>query len=660
MSAEVQMPMLEREPFSWLFSELPKLPLAKSPIEKIQQLCSAVLLAVINLSLRPLCASMTLREDAVRVANASVSDIVQVTLGEKEDQQEDQESERYDYLIIYLKDIFATLVCAHHIAKLSQAALIQLGCDLVSEAVNFLGKRGEIVKDWKLMNQHAMGFVVPYFSRRDNLLRMFKLIFPYLQPYLAMNPSTKKPVTILTKAPGECDLWNIPIAVESNEPPVFEARASVLEQVLSNVDEELSSFMNFPINSQAADCCRIEGFPLVRNARLEIQQGKPGEPDKCYMQMATPVLPTHFWKAMLRIFFGYRPRNSEALRLLCERYIEAAKTMFDRALEKFFPKLELGFSYVYLHLVTDIFPPEPDAIDLMGELEIYNWRYANTPFKDFEDYGVSRVDFSLNQPVFLVLSEIGGVEFGAFFSRLVRNIDLFQVQKNHKKQKANQAQMKKDLGFLLEKSVIIDPQNPIPALMAWFYILLLEHRYAEMRRVSLSPIWQACLANSVQNLQKDKRGVFKKRWNIFVHMNPQIGVVSALLALIIENSPLFQSVEGCKSAKDRATEVMLFKVFIYSVLLGESDQQIDLKLRHCLVHSLVFLKLYCHVPGTMNNGGYSDTKNVDTCPDAKNRLELLDGYMRQLRRNAARYRASIFSDQKPRRTQSSSSNSLSI
>jgi hypothetical protein len=398
---------------------------------------------------------------------------------------------------------------------------------------------------------------------------------------------------------------------------------------------------DLPQNSQCKPAVRLAtGSSVPRNTRF---QGSGRMTQAGYLalrmsyQVASPVLPINWWQAFARIFFNARPRNAAQLRDFCQRYCETTKQMCDRAFSTFFDTPERGWEFVYVHLISELFPPEPDAIEAMRQMQIPGFIYANAPFKDFQGFGISRIDYYLSRDIHRLLLRMAGRENRDIVDRLYSALTTI-----NRKQLADA-----NVHSLVAAAAQADAGNPMRSMLAWYAVMLLEHHYSTCRRETKTPYWQVSLKRALKRLTPLAKRHFSLRWNVFVHMEPQVAVVSTLFALMIDISPQFNGVEGCKSAKDRATELLLYKPFVEGVLFDQPESEIERNLKLHTVHNLVFLMLYAHVPGTMDNGGYAKTEHLDaaTYGSAGKRLRLLNQYLHEVRHPAAKYRASIFADQ---------------
>jgi hypothetical protein len=652
-------------------------------LQQVQPWFVDALLAIININISHLRATVARREEPLQVGRGQLRSLVEVQLqsdhrrsfgarvrsiqraiesagggggGAAAPEEGDATVEavagleHYRYLLIYLKDVFATLVCTQFMYAGNG---LQLAINLLGEVDAFLlHSERQIDKHWKQLNQRASRWVADYFPSHYRWRAMFKGLFPYIQPYLALNAEHNSGLSILT-LDGPKALLNIPDAVVHDVVPrlVGFARGGMFKPVgrLDDLWQCLAdNFVpptSLPLNSQVGNSCQLQTrSPIPRNTRLQLlgEITAEGAFHKRLMsyQVASPVLPTKWLQALGRIFFNSRPRNARQLRDFCQAYCETIRSMCDRAFSSFFPAPARGWEYVYVHLISNLFPPEPDAIEAMSAMVVDRVNYANAPFKDFQGYGVSRIDFRLSPDVQRVLRRLAGVSDAM---PLLSAFDRAMLRLNERKL------VDADVLLIVKSAAAADEVSPIKSMMAWFFVLLLEHHYSTCRREDKAPYWQVSFKRAVRQLTPEAAQAFKLRWNVFVHMEPQLSAVTTLYALMIDHAERYLGFEGCKSAKDRATELLLYKPFVTGVLFDHTSLEIEINLRHQLVHNLVFLMLYAHVPGTMNNGGYADTSHLEPgrYPGGRARLELLNRYLRMLRHGGAKWRASIFADQKP-------------
>jgi hypothetical protein len=629
-------------------------------VGEVQPLFVQAIIAVINLNISHLGASISKREEVLSVGRLNLNSTLQVEVSSEDLSFHPQGFEHYRYLLVYLKDVFSTYACLFYFfSSDSSLEKIQLVEQLLRLTDYFLEQpEREIEIHWKRMNQHAAHLVAARIPAHYEWRKMFKTIFPFIQPYLAFDKLKKESLSILTRL-DEIALLNIPDAPAAQSEVQFGPfpRGSLFQSVprfqsvWDGLGQDFLSPVELPFNSQVENFCQLRsGSSLPRNTRFQLTgrlNGDVFEIKTVTYQVATPAIPTDMWGGFLRIFNPHhRSRRAAQLRDFCHAYWQTVKTRCATMLPYFISTPLRSYSHVEVHLVSNLFPPEPDSIDAMRGMQVSGLSYINAPFKDFQGYGVSRIDFPLTHVLERVLRQL------AHKNQLDRTlIDYFYASCRCIDSKSF---ADKNVNYLVQKaaSVGLNPSvSDLEAMMSWFFVLLLEHRYDERRREDKFLYWDTSFKRALNRLSQTAHHEFMSRWNVFVNLNPQIAAITTLLALMVEEDKSYQSFEGCKSAKDRATELLVFKAFVRGVLFNESNRAINMMLRQQLIHNLVFLMLYAHVPGAMKSNTYTDTKKLREKGDNQSaeRLELLNNAMRELRHGAAKYRCTIFAGQKPNR-----------
>ena len=681
---------LDLNPTGWLlrqFSSESEL----DAVHRLHSVFSKAMFSVIALSMKNLGVELGLHDGELAVGKSSLSDVVELSVREGSFDQYAEFSKRYDYLILTIKDIFCTLIFAHYLSNREDAELFQLATHLVEEAEVFLTESeqepSQLEKCWKKMNGYAAGWVKTYFAEQfkwDALQKLFKKVFPYIQPYLSYIPDYHSgPVSILTVSAEDSRaeaLLNIPMAANLPRHPQWEGFESrlfqhvpELAQLMAGLSGDIQPFTNLPINSQAGNYCANpeNGSSFPRNTRLQVagrMSANRLEVSHAYYQMASPSLPPRLLTAILRLFFRYKPRDFPQIQAFCRAYVETARAMCGRAFSLFFDTPENGWKFVYTNIITGIFPPEPDIIDSMKRISLPRWHYINAPYKDFEIKGVSRVEFKLAIPVservrdfidcnqFLwVINQIATtVPMGNCYVKnycdTVLGIEHFKKRRTPRNYKLYDKKLVDSFVFFLSRASVCDEANPLPCLLSWFFILSLMHRYSPVRRIDRSDVWRALLDDALLWLSETRRIDFKMRFAVFYYLVPQIASISAIMTLLVDISSLFQGVEGCKSAKDRETELALLKVFVYHIIFLKSNAVIARHLRLHSVHHTAFLKFFGQLSGAMDNGGFADLKNkqLDRCPGTRERLSLFNDALRGIRSKPAQYRNQVFGGMKPK------------
>lgn len=730
---------LAHTPIRWLHQCLhPSLTVDDSA--QIVALFARTLRSVIALSMRAAGATMQARTVPLQVGLKTLHQVLEVIVDPTyvATPEEERQREQYDYLIVYIKDVFAALICAARMLPNTperSETVFALGRSMLREAIEFLRLSGadqrKIDVHWKQMNQYAAGHIKAAFAghlKWDALCFAFKTTFPYLQPYLTLMKVGEEWVSTSILTLLEVDgrqqvLLNVPVG--SKEAPDFDylpdnglfTRSGWTTAILSHLARVGMPFQRWPLCSQAGNCVLNEvhyeehgaGAAYVRNARVEFEGclddveasssedyveleerggggGAARSPDrlvisKVYAKMAAPLLPQDRWGFIVRLFSpAHRSRRLALLVEFCQNYAASANALFQREWGEFLGPTDIRAlaQLVYCNSITRLFPPEPDILDALlaadssGQLALI---YILMPFKD---YGVARSDITVHIPrdrtltsfvarnrFLWVIQEVVKAaplkgNWVHKFWTLLLDTEALPVLRNEERIKRRKKEMKEAMVFFIRHAINADIKRPLAAFLAWFFILLYEFRYDRHRREKHADFKTKCIRQALNASYRDngrsvftkaEKKLFKQRWNIFVNLVPKIAGVSAFFGLFVKYaSTRFKRVSGCKSGKDRATEEDLFECFLFLVLFEPDEGRFIAKMRHYMIHHLVFLKTFPQMPGTMPNNKYADVLDplLDAWPEARGRLQILNDILKEVRNEKAKLRNVFFSGYKPK------------
>lgn len=624
----------------------------------------------------------------------------------------------YDYMIVFLNNLFTTVTALHYLPESPDwKTIFQIANALLTEADhqfldNASREGGDVSASWKQLNQFASKQIERIFvgklgwSQKKFRKRLISLA-AHIDPYTLVMPDFYLgPVSVLTVMRGNDRFYlNIPTAVdhpvsvdEVDFDPDFPfcQYSEDAARVLNGLSRDVFPYWRLPVHNQAGN---IHQSPLPRNTQLQLEGSLVLDDvdqvvgfvvDMQQLRVAAPKQPANMKYELINLVTGKMPENNLTKSVpFCESYIELAMGMGSSAVQLF-----LGHPvghHAFNNIVSYLLPPEPEIIHGMRRVRILGadgkplFFYMNFPLKD---YGAPRVnpDFFLSgrwqyqdfvdcnafMGVLTFVAQSQGIDelYARSFYELVDLIEHYEQLPDNSDPsviREYHERMKERIRFLMQKAIAIagarldtmDVSAKIKAMLPWFYLLLLNYRYSPEKRDQEAEIWLAFFREVLSEFSGNAAEDFAWKWNVFIRMPMQPGVYSALLNLMLMQQTGILGWEGCKSAKDRGTEIKIFECFIWYMLFTCSRHANNDHLWRALyqssVHFTVCLQFFSHATGTMPCASYSKI-DPDAPAGEQKVLEFLDNALKMLRKvsrtgqpaknNLATRRNKIFDNEK--------------